>query len=152
MAVQIDLSKIKKPEQPMARRLFGMAAPIVGSIYGGPAGAAAGSMLGNSVMGGSAEDSVMKGVQAYGGAVATGGGQAPAAGAPAADPMADMPKLEQPQLGDSAFGRRHAAISQDPQVALQEGLNTLSVLPKDHPMRKQYTEPLVRASYLAGRK
>ena len=153
MSVKIQIPE-KRQDTSIGRRLFAMAAPIVGGALGGPAGAMAGSLIGNKLSGASTQDAILGAAQQ--GIGAAGKSEAPQAVAPTASAQVlgqPLPQLEKPDLGDSAFGRRLNAVSQNPQVALQEGLNTLSILPQDHPFRKQYTEPLVKASYLAsGRK
>ena len=53
-----------KQNQSVGRRLFSMAAPIVGGAVGGPAGAAAGSVLASKMNGASTQDAVMGGVEA----------------------------------------------------------------------------------------
>jgi hypothetical protein len=149
MSVAINIPQ-KKQDTSMGRRLFSMAAPIVGGALGGPAGAAAGSMLASKMSGGSTEDAVMSGIQG-----AASQGLSPAAAKPgvSVENLNASQGLQMPNMGDSAFGRRLSVIgNSNPQVALQEGLNTLSALPTDHPIRQQYTAPLVKASYMAGRK
>lgn len=146
MSVKVNIPA-KSQETSVGRRLFSMAAPLVGSAFG-PVGAVVGNVLGSKAAGASNADTIIGAAKA---GVATAAKE-PAA--PASNKVLgeELPQLQKPELGESAFGRRLSVASQNPQVGLQEGLNALSVLPPDHPMRQQYTEPLVKASYLAGRK
>jgi hypothetical protein len=135
MAVQIKMPE-KRQESSMGRRLFAMGAPVVGGAVGGPAGAALGGILGSKMSGGSTQDSLMAGAQA-----GVTQGLTKTAAKPEGLDMSQ--KLQMPALGDSAFARRFSAASQNPQVAIQEGLSVLPELPQD--LREQYTEPLVKA-------
>lgn len=146
MGVKINMPQTN-PQTSIGRRLFSLAAPIVGGAVGGPAGAAAGSLIGSKMAGASTPDALMSAAQA-------GMSAAPAKDGPAAPMSAEsmnLPTLQKPQVGDSAYGRRFNAVSQNPQMAFNEGLNILSGLPQEHPLRQAYTEPLVRASYLANK-
>lgn len=52
------------------------------------------------------------------------------------------------QGADSAFSRRVQAKSQDPQMAVSDGLEVLKSLPQDHELRQKYAEPLIRAQMM----
>lgn len=147
--------KVGVPDKPqnnsIGRRLFGIAAPIIGGIYGGPAGAAAGSALAAKVNGESTQGALASGLKTGISEGMSGGGKG-AGGGESTSKLDFGPGLKMPELGESAMGRRASMMSQNPQVAISEGLNSLSTLPQDHPFRKQYTEPLVRAQYMASRR
>ena len=124
--------EVIKPQQQtsIGRRLIGMAAPIAGAALGGPAGAAIGGLLGSKLSGGSTQDALLSAGQAY---ASTPKGQAQSSGN---------------IVGDGAGGalsRRYGSLSQDPQVAIQEGLNAATLLPPD--IRKQVTPTLVQAQF-----
>ena len=104
----------------MGRRLFAMAAPIVGGALGGPAGAAAGALVGGKLGGASTQDAVLNAAQAGINA-----------------------------KSDTPAARRATAAGQNPQVAVSEGLSVLSTLPPEHPMRQELTAPLVKAQFAA---
>ncbi len=147
MAVKVNVPT-KQQDTSMGRRLFAMAAPIAGGMMGGPAGAAAGSILGSKMSGGSIQEALQNGLMT--------GAQQGLTRSPAEKPEISVENLnasqglQQPGIGDSAFGRRINMKSQDPAMAINEGLGVLSELPPDHPFRKQYTEPLVRAQLKLG--
>lgn len=122
--------EIKKGQQQtsMGRRLFAMAAPIVGGAFGGPAGAAAGAMIGNKLTGASTEDALMGGIQA-------GASQG-------------LSKAGSSGPNQGAMGRALDAKSQDPQVAVKQGLSVLETLPIDDPIRQELGPSFVRAGMM----
>lgn len=136
MAVEV-FSPGKKQESSIGRRLFAMGAPMVGGALGGPVGAAIGGMVGSKVGGASTQDAVMGGVQA-----GIAQKAAPAASAPAAG-LNQSQKLSMPALGDSAFSRRMSASSQNPKIAIHEGLEALKAMPPE--IQDQYAPDLIKA-------
>src|SRR3989344_3707034 len=146
MAAQIMMPN-KQEETSIGRRLIAMAAPIVGGIYGGPAGAAAGGALGTKVRGGTGQDALAGGAQAgidkYLSDKAEKDKKEQEANSESAQTPDLSEKLQRSEFGESAFARRSAAKSQDPQIAIQDGLNALPHLSPE--LRQQYTAPLVRA-------
>lgn len=121
-----------KPQQQgsIGRRLIGMAAPIAGAALGGPAGAAIGGMIGSKLNGGSTQDALLNAGASY---ASTPRGAGPADGSIVG------------QGAGGAFSRKMGALSQDPQVAIQDGLNAATLLPPD--IRKQVTPTLVQAQF-----
>lgn len=161
MSVKVNIPQPKQ-ETSMSRRLFSLAAPIAGFALGGPAGAAAGSILAGKAMGKSGSEAAVGGLGTYASESLTA--KKPAA-APAdagdeldLDELDDIPdqslgsqQLQMPQLGDSAFGRRISAMSQNPVYAVHDGLSALTMFPSDHPVRQAYTPVLVKAQMMGGK-
>lgn len=147
MAVKINIPQAQQNTS-VGRRLFSMAAPLVGGAVGGPAGAAIGSMLGSKMAGGSTQDALMAGAESAISKGISGNKETPIS----AENMNLSQGLQKPSLGDSAFGRRMSYLGDDPKVGIAEGLNALSQYPPDHPLRKMYAEPLIKAQYLSGGK
>lgn len=159
MGIEVSMPK-KKQDTNMARRLIGMAAPIVGGIYGGPAGAAAGGVLGAKITGASGQDALMAGAQS---GLSVAGSDKSAERALSKGPAASVGT---PQMGHSdlrgqtlgtdiasnPFSRKLTASQSNPQVAAAEGLNILSTLPAGDPLRQQYTAPLVKMQMLSQRR
>lgn len=147
------MGKIVTPEAPkqqsIGRRLFSIAAPIVGGIYGGPAGAAAGSALASKVNGSTTQGALMSGLQTGVSEKLNAKPEAVAEQAPIVPTPEQMPSRAEPMMAQNAFGRRLGAASQNPQVGINEGLNVLASLPKEHPLRKDLTAPLVQAQFAA---
>jgi hypothetical protein len=116
--------EVVKPQQQtsIGRRLLGMAAPIVGGAVGGVGGAIAGQVIGGKLSGQSSQAALLGGAEA---GVNSMGQQKP--------------------QETTSITRRNDALSQKPDVAINEGLNALALLPKDDPLRQQYTGPLVQA-------
>lgn len=135
--------EIKKGQQQtsMGRRLFAMAAPIVGGALGGPAGAAAGSMIGNKLTGASTEDALMGGIQA---------GASQAISKATSDPSTTEGGIVGRGAGgyQGAMGRALDAKSQDPQLAVKQGLSVLETLPIDDPLRKELGPSFIRADMM----
>lgn len=133
--------EIKKGQQQtsMGRRLFAMAAPIVGGAFGGPAGAAAGAAIGNKIAGASTEDAIMGGLQ-------TGALQ----GISKAVTPASSGSIVGRGAGgaQSAFSRALSAKSQDPQVGVAQGLSVLETLPQDDPLRQELGPSFIRAGMM----
>jgi hypothetical protein len=152
MSVQIKMPDA--PQQPIGRRLFGMAAPIVGGIFGGPAGAAVGGVIGAKVAGASTQDALAGGLKNYAGGAITGAATPTATQAPAVPGLDESQKLSMPALGDSAMGRKLDASSQNPAVATQEGLDALPHLEAqgliNNDQRKHYTGVLLQTKNLAS--
>jgi hypothetical protein len=148
MGVEVSMPK-KKQETSMGRRIVGMAAPIVGGIYGGPAGAAAGGVLGAKITGSSGQDAVMSGAE-------SGMGQLTKAKSPAPGGLAAGPQpgdqMMLPAKNETPFSRKLQASQSNPQVAAAEGLDILSQLPSGHPLREQYTAPLIRMQMMGQRR
>jgi len=111
-----------KPQTSMGRRLFGMAAPLIGGAFGGAGGAAAGSLIGSRVAGASPGDALLNAAQ-------TG-----------------------IQSKESATARRLAQAKQSPQMAIKEGLDAAATMDPNDPLRKTYEETLVRAQMMADNK
>ena len=148
MAVKIDIPQ-KAQDSSMARRLFSMAAPTVGTALGGPVGGAMGSILATKAAGGTTQDALISGISTGVGAALKGKSDKPKAVVD--DGLNKSKDFKMPELGESAYGRRLNYLSEDPQVGIQEGLNTLAELPTDHPLRTQYTEPLVKTQFMLQR-
>lgn len=129
-----------KQQTSMGRRLLAMAAPVVGGAFGGVGGAIAGGILGGKLAGGGSREALLQGVEA-------GASKAMAPKAKEVEGLDASKNLQKPELG-SAFSRRQDAISQSPQVAINEGLSALSMLPKEDPLQ-QYAGPLVQAQMLS---
>ena len=125
----------------MGRRLFSMAAPIVGGAFGGPAGAAVGSVLGNKISGASTEDALMGGLQA---GVSQGISAAASPAAPATEGIVGRGAGGAP----SAFSRMLDVKSQDPQVAVKQGMSVLESLPPAHPLKQELGPAFVRADMM----
>ncbi len=140
MAVQVMMPQ-KRQETSMGRRLFAMAAPIAGGMIGGPAGAAAGGVIGSKMAGGTGADAALSGAQA-GFAQHTSDTKADLA-AKSSMGLTASQGLQKPELGASAFGRRLNASTQNPQVAIDQGLDALTAMPQ--PLREQYTPALIKA-------
>ena len=148
MGVKINMPQPQQ-ESSMGRRLFGMAAPIVGGLVGGPAGAAAGAALGSKVNGGSTQDALLSGAQA-------GVSAKVAPQAPTMQGLDASKNLSMPKLGDSAMGRKLDASSQNPMVAAREGLDALPHLEAqgliNNDQRKDLTGTLIKLDGLAAAK
>ena len=132
----------------MTRRLFSLAAPIAGFAIGGPAGAAIGSTLGGLASGESGTQAALGGAKSFMSSKKNVGG---ADDGISGSDSPDLPQLQKPDLGDSAFGRRISSLSQDPRIGVAQGLDALSQLPVDHPLRQEYTPILVRAQMMGER-
>jgi hypothetical protein len=136
--------EIKKGNQQssMGRRLFAMAAPVVGGAIGGPAGAAMGSMLGSKMSGASTEDAVMGGVKA-------GMAQGVAGGAETATKTgAGLPGMPSPnEAMPTVFGRRMAMKAEDPAAAIQGGMSVLESLPPGHPLKQELAPVLLQTQF-----
>lgn len=147
----MDVLMPKKQETSMGRRLLGMAAPIAGGAFGGPAGAALGGVIGSKLTGGSTEDALMSGLKS--GISEAGKGGTPqsaapdtgivGAGAGGAGTVGEM---------TGAMGRRFDAASQNPEAAVSGGLSVLANLPPDDPLRQAYAGPLIQARMKASSK
>jgi len=160
MAVEVASPK-KQQNTSMGRRLLGMAAPVVGGIYGGAAGAAAGGMIGAKITGASTQDSVLAGAESGLSAQASSESKSKSLAKgldntkPAAsitNGMSDLRGQSIQPVAESSYSRRLMSKTQDPQIAASEGLDILSQLPQSHPMRQQYTEPLVRMQVMSQRR
>lgn len=132
MGVQIKMPE-QKQDSSVGRRLFAMAAPIAGGAIGGPAGAALGGMIGGKIAGASTKDAMLSGAQAGLGAI----GKKPVPG------VVDTPD-------PSSMARRMDALTQNPDIAIHQGLEVASSLPPG--MKEQYLEPLVKAQMMLGRR
>jgi hypothetical protein len=165
--VGVEVAKPKGQQTSMTRRLFSQAAPVaggvIGGIFGGPAGAAAGSALGGTLgakVGGADNQQALgagmnSGIESGLGGLMGGGAKTPAAG-PAASVGTMNNEMRgqtlQPMVADNAFSRKLTASQSNPQIAANEGLGTLSQLPPGHPLREQYTAPLVRMQMMSQRR
>lgn len=127
--IQIDMPKPQ--ETSIGRRLFGMAAPIVGGALGGPAGAVAGGLVGSKLAGGSTQDAALSGIQSGLGYKGDSGSQGQA------DPGNPM-------------SRRADAAAQDPAALANDSLGFLSKLPQDDPLRQEYAAPLMKMKMLSS--
>lgn len=127
----------KKQDTSIGRRLFSMAAPVVGGMIGGPVGAAAGGMLGSKMSGGSTQDAVLGGIQA-------GVGQAQSDGADAAQKAMIQ--------SNNSLSKRLDALRANPAVAVNDGLEVLKSLPESNPLRQEYAPALIKAQMMSSRK
>lgn len=136
--------QIQKAQQqtPMARKLLSIAAPVAGGMMGGPVGAALGGLLGGKLGGQTTQDALISGLKSgtdYKSTIkdpnpsTTAGGEVVGQGA------------------GGAMSRMLDARSQDPQVAIHEGLNYLSTLAPDDPLKQQLAPNLIRASMMNPR-
>lgn len=136
--------EIKKGQQQtsMGRRLFSLAAPIVGGAFGGPAGAAAGSVLGSKLNGNSTEDALMNGLQS---GVSVGLSKSK-------NPQDESSQNSQDRIvgrvAGGAASRMLAAKSQDPQIGVAQGLSVLESLPENDPLRQELGPSFIRASMM----
>lgn len=146
MGVQVAMPQ-QRDQTSMGRRLFAMAAPVAGFALGGPAGAAAGSLIGSKMAGATTRDAALGAAQT--GLQAGAKPEAPKTefGEQTKSMLNASDRFEKPEVG-SAFSRRMGMLEQDPKVAIQEGLNSLTGLPK--PLRDKYTGVLVKAQMGAG--
>jgi len=147
MAVQIQMPKQREKETSMGRRLFAIAAPIVGGIFGGPVGAAAGGAIGAKVAGAEGSDAIMSGAQAGLGQM----GSAPGV-KQATDTLGQSKQLAGPT--ESAYSRRLQLSKENPAVAFNSGLEALPDLEArgliSPDQRKQYTGALVQGQMALG--
>lgn len=135
-----------KPQQEtsIGRRLFGMAAPIVGGAVGGMPGALAGGLIGSKMAGASTQDAALSGLQSGLGYKDNGTGTTDLKGA--GDTEGDIVGAG----AGGAMGRRLDAASEDPGVTINNGLSILSSLPPDDPLRQEYAGPLIKARMKAS--
>lgn len=143
--MSVEIAMPGKQQGSIGRRLFAMAAPVAGMAIGGPAGAAVGGMIGAKMSGANTQDALFSGAKTG----LSAGGEAPEKGATpsgAVDPslLQESQKLQNPA---DAFGRRMSAKSQDPQIAIQQGIEAASVLPDD--LKRSALEPLVKAKMMS---
>lgn len=138
----------KKQDTPMGRRLFAMAAPMVGGAIAGPVGAAVGGTLGAKATGANNQDALLSGAMSGASQGISKAGKAPS---PIAGQNVNLSQeMVKPELG-SQFSRRAFSLSQDPQVAVKEGLNALGQLPQNDPLRQEYAGVLIKADMLGSR-
>lgn len=130
----------------MGRRLFASLAPLAGGAIGGPVGTAAGTYLASKALDAPGSDAILGAV-----AAGVGAGIASKPTAPKTGNLTDKAVettgslVDTTDLGDSPLMRRLTAKMQDPQVAIQQGLNTLEQLPVGHSFRKEYAPSLIQA-------
>lgn len=126
MAIEVKKGQMQSS---MGRRLFAAAAPLIGGAFGGPAGAAAGQILGSKMGGATAQEALGQGISGLAGSAISGG------------------------LSSSNPAARALSVKQsDPEAMLNEGLTILGTLPKDDPLKRELAPAFIQAEMVAKAK